>query len=93
MNYIVVFVGLALITTWGYTSFKTGGLIDKRYANQDAQGRVKESKFTGREEVAQNEINTFTELAKRGFYQFVIFEKSVNSDGFGFGTSTDPLIL
>lgn len=59
LNYIVVFVGLTLIATWGYTSFKTGGLIDKRYANQDAQGRVKESKFTGREEVAQNEINTF----------------------------------
>ena len=59
MNYIIVFVGLALIATWGYTSFTTGGLIDKRYANQDAAGRVKESKFTGREEVAQNEINTF----------------------------------
>lgn len=59
LNYIVVFVGLTLIATWGYTSFKTGGLIDKRYANQDAKGRVKESKFTGREEVAQNEINTF----------------------------------
>ena len=59
LNYIVVFVGFALIATWGYTSFTTGGLIDKRYANQDAQGRVKESKFTGREEVAQNEINTF----------------------------------
>jgi hypothetical protein len=59
LNYIVLFVGLALIATWGYTSFKTGGLIDKRYANQDAKGRVKESKFTGREDVAQNEINTF----------------------------------
>jgi hypothetical protein len=59
LNYIIVLVVLALMTTWGYTSFQTGGLIDKRYANQDAAGRVKESRFTGREEVAVNEINTF----------------------------------
>nr|WP_314897188.1 O-antigen ligase family protein [uncultured Flavobacterium sp.] len=59
LNYIIVFVTLAMVVTWGYTSFQTGGLIDKRYANQDAQGRVKESKFTGREEIAQDEINIF----------------------------------
>lgn len=59
LNYIIVLVVLAMITTWGYTSFQTGGLIDKRYANQDAAGRVKETRFTGREEVAINEINTF----------------------------------
>ena len=59
LNYIIVLIVLAMMTTWGYTSFQTGGLIDKRYANQDARGRVKESRFTGREEVAINEINTF----------------------------------
>lgn len=59
LNYLIVLVALALITTWSYTSFQTGGLINKRYANQDAAGRVKESKFTGREEIAQNEINLF----------------------------------
>ncbi|MFV7236113.1 O-antigen ligase family protein [Flavobacterium sp. ZB4R12] len=59
LNYIIVLVVLAMMVTWGYTSFQTGGLIDKRYANQDAQGRVKESKFTGREEIAQDEINIF----------------------------------
>jgi hypothetical protein len=59
LNYIIVLVVLAMMITWGYTSFQTGGLIDKRYANQDARGRVKESRFTGREEVAINEINTF----------------------------------
>jgi O-antigen ligase len=50
-----------MMSIWGYTSFQTGGLINKRYANQDAAGRVKESQFTGREDVAQNEINTFLE--------------------------------
>jgi O-antigen ligase len=47
--------------TWGYTSFQTGGLIDKRYANQDAAGRAKESKLTGREDIARAEINIFFE--------------------------------
>ena len=59
LNYIIVFVTLAMMATWGYTSFQTGGLIDKRYANQDAKGRVRESQLTGREEIAENEINTF----------------------------------
>ncbi|MFV8373886.1 O-antigen ligase family protein [Flavobacterium sp. LB1P71] len=59
LNYIIVFVTLAMMTTWGYTSFQTGGLIDKRYANQDAKGRMKQSQLTGREDVARNEIDTF----------------------------------
>jgi hypothetical protein len=59
LNYIIVFVTLAMMATWGYTSFQTGGLIDKRYANKDAKGRVRESQLTGREDIAQNEINTF----------------------------------
>jgi hypothetical protein len=59
LNYIIVLAFLAMIATWSYTSFQTGGLIDKRYANQDARGRAKESRFTGREEIAQDEINIF----------------------------------
>ena len=59
LNYIIVLLVLAIFATWTYTSFQTGGLIDKRYANQDAAGRVKESQFTGREDVAKDEINTF----------------------------------
>ncbi len=59
LNYIIILLTVAMMGIWGYTSFQTGGLIDKRYANQDAAGRVKESKFTGREEIATDEINTF----------------------------------
>ncbi|MFV8464677.1 O-antigen ligase family protein [Flavobacterium sp. LB1P62] len=61
LNYIIVFVTLAMMTTWGYTSFQTGGLIDKRYANQDAKGRVRESQLTGREDIARDEISIFFE--------------------------------
>jgi hypothetical protein len=59
LNYIIVFITVAMVVTWTYTSFQTGGLIDKRYANQDAAGRKKESQFTGREDVAKNEIDMF----------------------------------
>ncbi|UQD56171.1 O-antigen ligase [Flavobacterium sp. K5-23] len=59
LNYIIVLISLAMMLVWAYTSFQTGGLIDKRYANQDAAGRAKESQLTGREDIAQNEINTF----------------------------------
>lgn len=59
LNYIIVFMIFGMIATWTYTSLQTGGLIDKRYANQDAAGRAKESQFTGREDVAQNEIDSF----------------------------------
>lgn len=59
LNFITAFVSLAMMMTWGYTSFQTGGLIDKRYANQDASGRAKESQLTGREDIARAEINIF----------------------------------
>lgn len=59
LNYTIVFIAVAIVATWSYTSFQTGGLIDKRYANQDAAGRAKESQFTGREEIARNEIDLF----------------------------------
>jgi len=59
LNYLIILVVIALIVTWSYTSFQTGGLIDKRYANQDAAGRTKDTQFTGREEVALSEWDTF----------------------------------
>jgi len=59
MNYLIVFVALAMLATWSYSSTQTNGLIDKRYANQDAMGRVKESQLTGRAELASDEWQTF----------------------------------
>jgi hypothetical protein len=61
LNYIVVIIALAMMSIWGYTSLQTGGLINKRYQNQDAAGRAKASRFTGREDVAITEINMFLE--------------------------------
>jgi hypothetical protein len=59
LNYAFLVIILAMIITWSYSSFQTGGLINKRYANQDAAGRAKEDQFTGRADIAANEINTF----------------------------------
>ena len=49
--------GMSLV--WAYTSMETGGMIEKRYANQDAMGRVKKSRFTGREEISKTEFEAF----------------------------------
>jgi O-antigen ligase len=53
------FMIIALVFTWLYTSNQTGGLINKRYANQDAAGRVKESNLSGREDIWDSEIADF----------------------------------
>lgn len=59
--YFLAFFSVAFMLIWGYTSFQTGGLIDKRYANQDALGRAKKSQLTGREDIAKDEIEIFLE--------------------------------
>ncbi|MEO0045057.1 MAG: hypothetical protein RL705_248 [Bacteroidota bacterium] len=59
LNILLVLFVIGFAFTWVYTSNQTGGLIDKRYANQDATGKVKESQFTGREEILDSEIDAF----------------------------------
>ena len=53
--------GLGILLTWYVSSFNTGGLIDKRYSNQDAIGRTKEDVTTGRTGLLTNELNEFLE--------------------------------
>jgi hypothetical protein len=55
----VLLVVFSLI--WVYAESETSGLIGKRYANKDALGREKESKFTGREALAAGEVEMFLE--------------------------------
>lgn len=47
------------LIVWGISSFSTGGLIDKRYSNQDAAGRIKEDVTTGRAELLNKELEVF----------------------------------
>ncbi len=57
--YFFGFLLVVFLVVWSYTSFQTDGLIEKRYANQDAKGRVKESQLTGREDIAAQEFDIF----------------------------------
>ena len=56
---ILIFMLISFFVIWGYTSYQTDGLIDKRYANKDAAGRVKESKLSGREDIWNSEMDDF----------------------------------
>ncbi len=59
LNFVLVLIVTSISVVWIYTSVQTSGLINKRYANQDAAGRAKESQFTGREDVARSELDMF----------------------------------
>jgi len=59
LNYIMLVIGFTMFLGWTFTVSQTGGLINKRYANQNAKGEQKESKFTGREDIANAEIDLF----------------------------------
>jgi hypothetical protein len=56
---IIVLSFLAGLGVWGYSSIQTGGLINKRYANQDARGREKKTQMSGREDLMESEIQMF----------------------------------
>jgi hypothetical protein len=58
---MIAFTFIAFIGAWTFSSEQTNGLIQKRYSNQDAAGRVKEDQLTGRGELASDEIETFLE--------------------------------
>jgi hypothetical protein len=53
---VTVLMGMAI---WTYTSSETDGLINKRYANQDAAGRMKKDQLGGREEIIDTELKLF----------------------------------
>jgi O-antigen ligase len=56
---IIILSFVAGLGVWGYSSLQTGGLINKRYANQDAAGREKKSQLTGRETLIATEMQMF----------------------------------
>lgn len=58
---MVLMVGTFVLgfSVWTYSSLQTGGMIDKRYANQDALGREKEGLLTGREKLMATEFQMF----------------------------------
>jgi len=49
----------SIFVIWSYSSFKTFGLIENRYANQNAQGELKADITTGRIELVETELFAF----------------------------------
>mgnify|MGYP003575389391 CR=1 FL=1 len=60
-KFVLVFVmtGIMAAGIWTYSSMQTNGLIEKRYANQDARGRQKKDRLGGREQIMDSEIKLF----------------------------------
>ncbi|MFZ4105861.1 O-antigen ligase family protein [Flavobacterium sp.] len=59
LNYLIIIMSVLFFLTWSYTSFLTDGLIYKRYAGQNAKGIEKKDIFSGRAELAGDEIEMF----------------------------------
>ncbi|MFC4636303.1 O-antigen ligase family protein [Dokdonia ponticola] len=56
ISFVIVIIASV---TWVLSSTRTGGLIDKRYANKDAAGRIKEDVSTGRSVLINSELEAF----------------------------------
>ncbi len=59
LNIKVFFLGLTMIFIWIFSLFQSGGLLDNRYSNQDAAGRLKDDISTGRVELVVTELEAF----------------------------------
>jgi len=77
---IVLLVAL-LSVTWVVSSDQTRGLIDKRYANQDALGREKQDLTTGRYELFMEEIDGFIEQPFVGIGASRVKDRRVQATG------------
>jgi O-antigen ligase len=77
-----LFVFLIMIFfTLLYSSIKTNGFIEKRYANQDAAGRVKEDVTTGRTDLVAFEIGEFVDNPFLGIGVGKVKEVRLNETG------------
>jgi hypothetical protein len=59
LTIIILVIAAVGALTWGLSSSRTDGLIDKRYANKDAAGRVKKDVSTGRGVLITSELQAF----------------------------------
>ncbi|KAF2333100.1 O-antigen ligase family protein [Flavobacterium daemonense] len=59
LGFVMIITFLMSLGIWTYSSLQTSGLINKRYANQDAMGRTKKDRLGGREEIIDAEFKLF----------------------------------
>lgn len=77
----ILFLVLTASFTYLLTSVRTSGLIDKRYANKDAAGRVKEDLSTGRKDLISSELEAFFQNPITGIGVGKIKEYREETDG------------
>lgn len=59
LGFVILITFVMALGVWAYSSVQTSGLINKRYANEDALGRTKTDRLGGRELIMQDEIKLF----------------------------------
>lgn len=59
LSMVMVITAFMALSVWTYSSLQTSGLINKRYANEDAAGRAKKDKLGGREALMNAEFDLF----------------------------------
>ncbi|MDO1501066.1 O-antigen ligase family protein [Winogradskyella maritima] len=74
-------LGVALLFTWNISSSQTRGLLDKRYANQNAQGVEKKDLSTGRTQLFREEIDGFLEAPFIGIGASRVKDRRVEASG------------
>ncbi|WP_083961682.1 O-antigen ligase family protein [Salinimicrobium terrae] len=57
----LILISIAFFVIWSFSSLKTFGLLDNRYANQNAAGQLKGDITTGRVELVVTELKGFYE--------------------------------
>lgn len=77
---LLIFV-LMILFTWTISSIQTSGFLEKRYANQDAAGRVKEDVTTGRKDLVAFEFNEFIDHPFLGIGVGKVKEVRLNETG------------
>jgi hypothetical protein len=74
---------------WLISSFSTSGLINKRYSNQDAAGRIKEDITTGRIELISSELDIFYESPVTGIGVGKVKEYRMEKTGVSIATHNE----
>ena len=82
LGVFVLFIG-ALALAWVISSNQSGGLSEKRYANQNAAGIEKEDISTGRTDLFINEIEGFVESPFWGIGSSRAKDQRIEEDGQG----------
>jgi hypothetical protein len=67
LNLVAILLVVSGVVVFIYSISQTHGLILNRYAGEDALGREKASKFSGREKLAATELEMFMEKPITGF--------------------------